>query len=185
MYRYNRFQNLWQVSPFRARFVTGLYLVCDQFVTVLYPSCNKQQETKTKSNQCLFVTHFFVCVCFLFSVLCCVTATCDTLMVTGDYPGNFTANGTYRGKLDFYNEDNTVNLYFELAISRRALTAEDQDDWRHGQRRLFTDDGEKTFRTSAKTSVTDRCDWSILSFAKCVIRRRRACSMFLVSFMMC
>ena len=60
-------------------------------------------------------------------------------MVTGDYRGNFTANGTYRGKLDFFNSDRTVNLYFELTASRRALAAEDQD----GQRRTVPGDGEK------------------------------------------
>ncbi|CAM9706660.1 unnamed protein product [Scytosiphon promiscuus] len=45
--------------------------------------------------------------------------TCTDLYLTGDFPGNYTANGTYRGKLDFFNDDNTVNLYFELAESRR------------------------------------------------------------------
>ena len=68
-----------------------------------------------------------------------VTATCQTVVVTGDYPGNFTANGTYRGKPDFFNNDRTVNLYFELAVSRRALAAEDED----AQRRFFPGDGEK------------------------------------------
>lgn len=54
-----------------------------------------------------------------------MTATCTDLDVTGDFAGNYTANGTYRGKLDFFSDDASYNLYFELAESRRALVAED------------------------------------------------------------
>lgn len=48
-----------------------------------------------------------------------LAATCTSLVVTGDFEGNYTANGTYRGKLDFYSSDGANNLYFEWAARRR------------------------------------------------------------------
>ncbi|CAM9794205.1 unnamed protein product [Ascophyllum nodosum] len=47
--------------------------------------------------------------------------TCSDLVVTGDFTGNYSANGTYRGKMDFFSEDGRFNLYFELAADRRLL----------------------------------------------------------------
>ncbi|CAB1104251.1 unnamed protein product [Ectocarpus sp. CCAP 1310/34] len=64
------------------------------------------------------------------------STTCTELYVTGEFPGNYTANGTYRGKLDFFNDDGTVNLYFELADSSRRLLSSAGEE-REGGRRLL------------------------------------------------
>lgn len=51
--------------------------------------------------------------------------------MTGEFGGNYTANGTYRGKLDFYSADGLYNLYFERVVGRRrhrALSYEEEEE---------------------------------------------------------
>lgn len=67
-------------------------------------------------------------------------ATCTELAVTGDFAGNYSMDGTYRGKMDFFSDTGEYNLYFETVESRRALR-EDVDT--QGKKRLLPGDGEK------------------------------------------
>lgn len=63
---------------------------------------------------------------FLLSLVC-VSATCDSVVLTGEFAGNYTVNGTYRGRPDFFSADGLHNLYFEMVVRRqrdRALVAE-------------------------------------------------------------
>lgn len=82
-------------------------------------------------------------------------------MLTGDFPGNYTATGTYRGKPDFFNDDGSVNLYFELATSgrRRSLSLKDGEEDRllpgegenrpSGKRRKIAPPTRAIFQSSA------------------------------------
>lgn len=52
------------------------------------------------------------------------------MVLTGEFAGNYTANGTYRGKPDFFSTDGLHNLYFEEVVRRqrdRALAALEDD----------------------------------------------------------
>lgn len=62
------------------------------------------------------------CACVCFNVFV-GAASCPAVVVAGEYAGNYTANGTYRGKMDFFSEDGQFNLYFENAVRRRRALA--------------------------------------------------------------
>lgn len=65
-------------------------------------------------------------------------ATCTDLVVTGDVAGNYSANGTYRGKMDFFSDDGRYNLYFEVVTARRVLHGTGLD--------VLPGDGERCFQ---------------------------------------
>lgn len=72
-------------------------------------------------------------------------ATCTDLVVTGDVAGNYSANGTYRGKMDFFSDDGQYNLYFEIVTARRVLYETESD--------VLPGDGERNLIISSLSGL--------------------------------